>query len=191
MKWLYLVGLLALLAAPTASWAQAPVFSIVPAGSSVTFRVKASVPIRGRFDRWTSTLTFASPSLSTGVLAMTIDAGSVDTGSGLKNATLKSDQFFDVKNHPSITFRSTRISLTGPDAAAVAGLLTIRGISKPVTLALKVTRNGSGGDITGTMTFNRRDFGMNGAVPLVKIADSVDVIVSLKAKRISGPPVTR
>lgn len=110
MKWVLRLGILALLAAPSASWAQAPVFSIAPTGSSVTFRVKASVPIRGRFDRWSSTLTFASPSVSTGVLTMTIDANSVDTGSGVKNATLKSGQFFDVKNHPSITFRSTTIS---------------------------------------------------------------------------------
>jgi len=191
MKWIILLGALALLAAASPSWAQAPVFSILPAGSSVTFRVKASVPIKGRFDRWSSTLTFTSPSAATGVLAMTIDAASVDTGSGLKNGALKSAQFFDVKNHPSITFRSTRIAPTGPDTVALTGNLTIRGGSKPETLVLKVTRNGSGGDITGTMTFNRRDFGMNGAVPLVTIADSVDVIVALKAKRVSGPPVTR
>jgi len=188
MKWIAF-GLLALLAAPTVASAEAPVFSILPDGSSVTFRVKASVPIEGRFNSWKSTLTFASTDVSTGVLAVKIDANSVNTGSGIKDGTLKSSQFFDVKNHPDISFRSTKVSQTGPDTFAVAGNLTIRGVSKPETLVLKANRNGTGGQVTGTMTFNRKDFGMNGGVPLVKIADSVDVIVNLKAKRVSGPPV--
>lgn len=188
MKWIVL-GLLALMAAPSVSRAEAPVFSISPEASSVTFRVKASVPIQGRFDRWKSTLTFASPDVSTGVLSVNIDANSVNTGSGMKDGTLKSSQFFDVKNHPEISFRSTKVSQTGPDSFSVVGNLTIRGVSKPESLVLKTTRNGSSGTINGTMTFNRKDFGMSGGVPLVKIADSVDVIVDLKVKRVSGPPV--
>jgi polyisoprenoid-binding protein YceI len=188
MKWM-LLGLVALLAFPSVVRAEAPVFTIVPEGSSVTFRVKASVPIQGRFDRWKSTLTFSSPDASTGVLVVNIDANSVNTGSGMKDGTLKSGQFFDVKNHPAITFRSTKVAQTGPDTFAVTGNLTIRGVSRPETVVLKTTRHGSGGQINGTMTFNRRDFGMNGGVPLVKIADSVDVIVNLKARRVSGPPV--
>jgi polyisoprenoid-binding protein YceI len=189
MKWI-LLGLLALVVAPTVGRADAPVFSILPDGSSVTFRVKASVPIQGRFDRWNSTLTFTSPKVSTGVLAVRIDASSVNTGSGIKDGTLKSDQFFDVKNHPQISFRTTKVSQTGPNTFAVVGNLTIRGVSKPETLVLKTTRNGAGGEVGGTMTFNRRDFGMNGSVPLVTIADSVDVVIHLKAKRVSGPPVS-
>ncbi|HEX3407505.1 MAG TPA: YceI family protein, partial [Caulobacteraceae bacterium] len=113
MKWM-LLGLVALLAAPSVVRAEAPVFTIVPEGSSVTFRVKASVPIQGRFDRWKSTLTFSTPEASTGVLAVNIDANSVNTGSGMKDGTLKSGQFFDVKNHPAITFRSTKVAQTGP-----------------------------------------------------------------------------
>jgi polyisoprenoid-binding protein YceI len=81
MKWMILAGLLALMAVPTVSSAAAPVFAIVPSGSSVTFSVKASVPIQGRFDKWTSTLTFASTDLSTGVFEVKVDAGSVNTGS--------------------------------------------------------------------------------------------------------------
>ena len=81
-------------------------------------------------------------------------------------------------------------SQTAPNTFAVVGNLTIRGVAKSETLVLKTTRNGAGGEVNGSMTFNRRDFGMNGGVPLVKIADSVDVIVHLKAKRVSGPPVT-
>jgi len=188
MKWM-LPSVLALLVAPAVAMADTPVFSILTDGSSITFRVKASVPIQGRFARWQSTFTVTSTDVSTGVLTVKIDASSVSTGSGIKDGTLKSDQFFDVAKHPAITFRSTKISQTGPNTFSVAGDLTIRGVAKPETLVLKASPNGSGGDVTGTMTFDRKDFGMSGGVPLVKIADGVDVIVSLKAKRVSGPPL--
>jgi polyisoprenoid-binding protein YceI len=187
MKWI--VPALFALTVPAVSFAEAPVFTILQNGSSVTFYVKASVPLKGSFDKWKSTLTFTSPDVSTGVLEIKIDAGSVNTGSGLKDSKLKSAEFFDVKNSPVISFRSTKVSQTGPDTFAVAGDLTIRGVAKPETIVLKTTRDGSGGEIRGTMTFNRKDFGMNGGVPLVQIADRVDVTVDLKGKRVSGPPV--
>lgn len=186
-----LLGLLALMAVPSASFAAAPVFVVSQHGSSVTFHVKASVPLQGRFDRWTGSLTFTSPDVSTGVLQIKVDAASVDTGSGLKDGALKSDKFFDVKNNPVISFRSTRISQTGPNTFAVAGIFMIRGVSKPQTLVLTTTgRGGSAGEIQGTMAFDRRDYGMTSGIPLVQIANHVDVTVDLKVKRVSGPPVT-
>jgi len=189
MKWI-LPALLALIALPAVGRAAVPVFNVAP-GSSVTFYVKASVPLQGRFDRWRGTLTFTSPAVTTGVLAIDIDAGSVNTGSGIKDSALKSGEFFDVQNHPAITFRSTRVSQTGPNTFAVAGRLTIRGVSKAETVVLTTTgRGSSSGQIKGTMSFDRRDFGMNGGVPLVKIADRVDVTVDLKVRRVSGPPVS-
>jgi polyisoprenoid-binding protein YceI len=171
--------------------AEAPVFAVVPNGSSVTFQVKkASVPIQGRFDKWTSSLTFTSPDVSTGVFEVKVDANSVDTGSGLKNGKLKSAAFFDVKNNPVISFRSTKISQTGPDTFAVAGDFMIRGVSKPQTVVFKATgRGASSGEIKGTMTFNRKDHGMNGGIPFVSIGDHVDVTIDMKVKRTSGPPV--
>jgi polyisoprenoid-binding protein YceI len=184
-----LAGLLALSLVPSVTRADAPVFSIQQGGSSVTFHVKASVPLEGQFQKWTSSLTFTSPEVSTAVLEIKIDADSVHTGSGMKDSKLKSADFFDVKNNPVISFRSTKVSQTGPNTFAVDGDLTIRGVSKPETVVLKTTRDGSSGEIKGTMTFDRKDFGMNGGVPLVKIADSVDVTVDLKGKRVSGPPV--
>jgi polyisoprenoid-binding protein YceI len=189
MKWI-LPGLLALIAIPSVSLAAAPVFDVVPNGSSVTFHVNASMPIQGRFDRWKSTLTFTSPDISTGVFQVKVDAASVDTGSGLKDGALKSDKFFDVKNNPVISFRSTKITQTGSNSFAVAGVFMIRGVTKPETLVLTTTgRGGSTGSIKGTMAFDRRDYGMTSGIPLVSIANHVDVTVDLKVKRVSGPPV--
>ena len=178
------------------SLAQAPVFVITPVASNVVFNVKSSVSIVGKFDKWNSTLVFTSTDINTGVLDIKIDAASVDTGSGMKDNKLKSKDFFDVANNPYITFHSTKIVQTGPETAdhvvnfEVDGDFTIRGVSKQEKLTLIVSGYGSGtGEIKGTMAFDRKDYGINGSIPFIKIADRVEVTVDLKAKRVSGPPV--
>jgi polyisoprenoid-binding protein YceI len=109
----------------------------------------------------------------------------------MKDDKLKSKDFFEAKNDPYITFHSTKIEQTGPTTFNVPGTFTIRGISKPETLVLNVTgAKGSGeGTITGTMAFDRKDYGMNSGIPFIKIADRVEVTVDLKVKRVSGPPL--
>jgi len=176
---------------PSVSRAQeAPVFAIVRAGSSITFDVKASVAIKGTFDKWDATLTFTSPDVTTGVLDVEIQAATVDTGSALKNSKLKGADFFDVDQNPLIKFRSTKIEQSGPDTFEVDGDFTIRGVTRPEKLTLAVSGRGTGsGEINGTMAFDRKDYGMNSGIPFIKIANRVEVTVALKAKRVSGPPV--
>ena len=77
--------------------------------------------------------------------------------------------------------------LTGPDTFEVDGNFTIRGVKKAEKLTLTVTGSGT---IQGTMAFDRKQYGMNSGIPLMKIADRVEVTVNLKATRVSGPPVT-
>jgi polyisoprenoid-binding protein YceI len=178
-------------ALPSVSGAQeAPVFAITPEDSKITFYVKASVALEGTFNKWDATMTFTSPDVSTGVLDIKIQADSVNTGSGMKDGKLKSKDFFDVKQDPLITFHSNKVVQTGPDTFNLLGDFTIRGVTKPESLTLKVTGAGTGsGEIKGTMAFDRKDYGMNKGIPFVTIADRVEVTVDLKAKRISGPPV--
>ena len=180
---------------PSVSRAQAPagvpVFEVTPVESKINFDVEASVAIKGKFDKWKADLTFASTDVSTGALDIEIQADSVDTGSGMKNGKLKGKNFFDVENNPLITFKSTKIVQTGPDAFEVDGNFTIRGVTKAEKLTLTVTGAGTGsGTISGTMAFDRKQYGMNSGIPFIKIADRVEVTVNLKAKRVSGPPVT-
>jgi polyisoprenoid-binding protein YceI len=73
--------------------------------SKVDFSVKASIALEGTFDKWSSTLTFTSDDVSTGVLDVKIDGASVNTGSHMKDNKLKSKDFFDVKNDPYIPFQ--------------------------------------------------------------------------------------
>ena len=173
------------------SWsrAEAPVFEITPVHSSINFDVKASsVKIAGKFDKWDASLRFTSPDETTGVLEITIQADSVDTGSGMKNGKLKSEDFFDVAQNPTITFKSTKIVKTGHEAYEVDGNFTIRGVPNPEKLTLTVSGKGTGsGEIKGKMVFNRKNYGMNKGIAFVKIGDHVDVSLHLKGKRVSGP----
>ena len=182
--------ILASFVCPSVSQAQAPVFEITPVDSSIKFHVKASVKIAGKFDQWDAKLTFTSPDETTGVLEITIQAASVDTGSGMKNGKLKGKDFFDVERNPLITYKSTKIVRTGPHSFEVDGDFTIRGVSNPEKLTLTVSPKGTGsGEIKGAMVFNRKDYGMNKGIPFIKIADHVDVDFHLKGKRVSGPPL--
>jgi len=184
-----ILGLLALCALPSASHAQVPVYEVTPVESAIKFGVESSVPIKGIFDKWNASMKFSSTDVRSGVLEIEIQADSVDTGSGMKNKKLKSKDFFDVENSPMITFKSTKVVQTGPNTFDLEGDFTIRGVTK--TEKLTVTDNGKGstsGSIAGTMAFDRKDYGMNKNIPFIKIANRVEVNVSLKWNRVSGPP---
>jgi len=166
-----------------------PVFQLSqPPDSKVTFSVKASVPIEGVFDKWDASIKYTSAAAEDGVLDIKVDAASVNTGSGMKDGKLKGKDFFDVKENPYITFHSSKIEQTGPNTVLVTGTFTIRGVSKPESLTFTMSGKGTGsGEITGTMAFDRKDYGMNASIPFMKIADRVEVGVDIKGKRVSGP----
>jgi polyisoprenoid-binding protein YceI len=189
---LAILCLLASAALPALSQEGTPVFAVTPEESKVTFFVKASVALEGTFEKWDSTLVFASPDVTTGILDIKIQADSVNTGSGMKDGKLKSKDFFDVEENPLITFHSDKVVQTGPTTFEIPGTFTIRGVSKPETLTLTVngTKGSGEGEIKGTMAFDRKDYGMNKGIPFVKIADRVEVTVNLKVKRVSGPALT-
>ena len=167
-----------------------PVFKITPVKSTIKFNVKASVAIEGVFDKWDATLTFTSPAAESAVLDIKIEAASVDTGSGMKNGKLKSDDFFNVEKDPYITFHSTKVTQTGPNTFDALGTFTIRGVSKQETLHITLEGKGTGnGTINGTMAFDRKEYGMNSGIPFIKIADRVEVTVDLKGQKTAGPAV--
>jgi polyisoprenoid-binding protein YceI len=186
------IAILALLTSalfPPNSVAQVPVFHISHPNSSIKFNVKASVQIAGTFDKWNASITLTSAEVTSAVLDIKIQADSVNTGSGMKNGKLKGKDFFDVKQNPTIAFKSSKIEQTGPDTFSVDGDFTIRGVTRHEKLNLTVTGKGTGsGTIAGTMAFDRKEYGMNSGIPFIKIADRVEVSVNLKAERISGPP---
>jgi polyisoprenoid-binding protein YceI len=167
-----------------------PVYKITPVQSKIDFSVKASIELAGTFDKWNASLTFTSDDVATGVLNVTIQAGSVNTGSHMKDDKLRSKDFFNVIDDPNITFRSNKFVQTAPHTYDVQGTFTIRGVSKPETLVFVADRDAPGtGVINGTMAFDRKDFGMDSGIPFIHIGDRVEVTIDFTAKRTSGPPL--
>jgi polyisoprenoid-binding protein YceI len=185
---LSILSFAAIVLLPLPSRAQVPVFKTTPEGSAIKFYVKASVALVGKFDKWDASLTFSSSDVTTGVLDIKIAAATVNTGSGVKDGKLKSKDFFNVEQDPTIEFRSTKVVQTSPDTFDIMGNFSIRGVSRPETLKLTVTGKGTGsGVIKGVMAFDRKDYGMTSGIPFVKIADRVEVDVDLKVQQVSGP----
>ncbi len=152
--------------------------------------MKSSVSIVGKFDKWDATLTFKSPDVTTGVLDIKVQAVGVNTGSGMKDGKLRSKDFFDVQDNSLITFHSAKVIQTGPTTFDIPGTFTIRGVSKTDTLSLTLSGKGTGsGEVKGMMAFDRKDYGVDGSIPFIKIADRVEVDVDLEATKVSGPPV--
>ena len=109
----------------------------------------------------------------TGSADVTIDATSVNTGSALLDAHIQTADFFDTANHPAITFKSTRVVLDG-ETPSMTGNLTIKGITRSVTLALAgfqcladpISRLEACGG-RAAVTIKRSDFNMGGYAFLV------------------------
>ena len=103
--------------------------------------------VRGRFTKFEAQIVTAPNFLESSATA-TIDLSSVDTGNETRDNDLRSENFFDAAAHPTMTYRSTGIRPTGSqDSFPVDGELTIRGVTRPITLTVEV--NGFGPDPYG------------------------------------------
>jgi polyisoprenoid-binding protein YceI len=181
--------LMAFLALARASYAQVPTYEVTPTESSIKFGVESSVSIEGIFEKWDANIKFSSSDVRSAVLDIEIEADSVNTGSHMKDNKLKGKDFFNAKESPLITFKSTKIIQTGPNTFDIEGNFTIRGVTKTEKLTLTSDSKGTPtGTLDGTMAFDRKDYGMTSGIPLIKIANRVEVNVRLKWRQISGPP---
>jgi len=181
--------LMAFLASARASYAQVPTYEVTPTESSIKFGVESSVSIEGIFEKWDANIKFSSSDVRSAVLDIEIEADSVNTGSHMKDNKLKGKDFFNAKESPLITFKSTKIIQTGPNTFDIEGNFTVRGVTKTEKLTLTSDSKGTPtGTLDGTMAFDRKDYGMTSGIPLIKIANRVEVNVRLKWRQISGPP---
>jgi len=181
---------MAFLASPRSSYAQeVPTYEVTPPECSIKFGVASSVSITGIFEKSNTSIRFSSRDVRSATLDIEIEAGSVNTGSHMKDNKLKGKDFFNVKESPLITFKSTKIVQSGPNTFDVEGDFTIRGVTK--TEKLTFTSEGKGspsGSLDGTMAFDRKDYGMTSGIPFIRIANRVEVNVRLKWRQSSGPP---
>jgi polyisoprenoid-binding protein YceI len=141
-------------------------WAIDTAHSSVNFKVKhlGVAKTRGRFDTFEGTVEVGEDPSATRV-NVTIDTASVDTHDSTRDEHLRSADFFDVANHPVMTFRSTGVSGTG-DSWTLDGDLTIAGVTQPVSLDVDfegVATSPWGSTSAGfaaSTTVNREEFGL-------------------------------
>lgn len=88
-----------------------------------------------RFNKTSGTIV-VDRAAKTGSVVITIDAKSVDTGYPLFNEHIQGEDYFDTAKYPTITYKSTAVKFEGNKPVAVEGLLTVKGVSKPVTLTV-------------------------------------------------------
>ena len=142
--------------------------------SSVQFAARHMMVsnVRGTFDDFTVDVDLDPDHPERGGVVATIQAASVDTGADQRDAHLRSADFFDVATYPTITFRSTSVERVGGDRFRVAGNLTMRGQTRPVTLEaefLGVAQNLQGGHSAGFTAhtrISRKDWGLTWNVGL-------------------------
>lgn len=138
----------------------------------------------GVFKNVSGTLTLDEAKPETSRVDVTIDVASIDTASEARDEHLKGADFFDVKTFPTMTFKSTKVELTGKDTANVTGDLTLHGVTKPVGLVVKLNKAGESPTKKGRYVagfsalgkLKRSDFGIKTYLPM--IGDEVTIAIS-------------
>jgi len=145
------------------SWAIDTVHTHV--GFSVKHMMVTTV--RGQFRTYRGTVKLDPKDFLKSTFEGEIDVASVDTGNNDRDNHLRTNDFFDVANHPKISFKSKKIELKDEGEYVVHGDITIRGVTKPVALEVEfhgVSKNPYGKTVAGVSaktTINRKDFGVN------------------------------
>jgi polyisoprenoid-binding protein YceI len=123
----------------------------------------------GRFDRLSGTLNFAGSAPDKSAVSIDIDMTSIDMPSQALNGILTAKEVFDVQQFPTATFRSTSVVRTGPNTGKIMGDLTIKNVTKSVTLdavfnggSLNPMSDSYAIGFSATTTIRRTDFGITG-----------------------------
>lgn len=170
----------------------APVTFTVDGGhSNVQFTVRHMVVtnVTGSFNQFDGTVVMDAEKPEASSVDFTIQVGSVDTGNENRDKHLKSADFFDAEKFPTITFKSTAAKKLSAEEWEVTGDLTMRGVTKSVTLPVsflgeaKDPRGNLKAGFSTTVKINRKDFGVSWNQNLdsggVVVSDEVKVTVDL------------
>lgn len=173
-------------------------YSFDKAHTTVLFQVRHILTtVTGKFKDFEGTIQVDKANPSASKVDFTIQAASIDTGEPKRDEHLRSADFFDVANNPKLSFKSTAIKASGKDSYQVAGDLTMRGVTRPVTLNVAFLGEGKdpwgnekmGFDVSGTL--NRKDFNINWNKALdnggVLVADEVKVQIAVEANKAKPP----
>ena len=166
-------------------------WTIDPVHSEVGFSVRHMMvsKVRGRFTEFSGEIVTAEDPANSSVTAE-VSLASINTGNEQRDQHIRSADFFEVENHPTMTYRSTGVTVSGGDFA-VEGELTLKGATKSVPLHLEL--NGFGPDpfggtragFTATTEINRRDFNVSFSAPMegggVVVSDKITIHLEIEA----------
>ncbi len=165
---------------------QAADYQVDPVHTALIYRIKhlQSSYSYGRFNKVGGTFSYDATAPEKTAFNMSVETADIDSGNPQRDAHLKSPDFFNAKQFPTISFKSTAVKKVGDDKLEVTGALTVHGVTKPVTTTLTVVGTGKGmaGEtrtgFEGTLEIKRSDFGMKGLAEAV--GDDVRLIVSIE-----------
>ncbi|EIE98620.1 YceI family protein [Saccharomonospora glauca] len=163
-------------------------WTIDPVHSNVSFVVRhlGVTRLRGRFTDVSGEIVTAENITDSSVTA-TMRAASIDTTNQQRDDHVRGADFLDVENHPTLSFRSTGIRVDGEDYL-IDGELTVRGVTKPVTLTAELGGFGpgltEGSKVIGVAArteIKRSDFGVGAGIPSAVVSDKVIIELDIEA----------
>jgi polyisoprenoid-binding protein YceI len=186
-RFLLLAGLAAALA--SGARAETETYGIDATHSQVGFSIRHFVSkVPGKFTKFSGAITVDRADFTKSSAEATIDIASVDTGNEKRDAHLKSPDFFDAAKYPTMKFKSTAWKKTGENTFDVTGDLTLKDVTKPVTL--KVTLLGFGPGMQGaklsgweaTTTIDKKQWNVNDPAMLdAALGDDVTISLNIEA----------
>lgn len=190
--------------APAAPAAAAPTagpntWTIDSSHTSAGFAVKHMMvsTVRGSFGKTEGTITWDGKDVNSVQAEATIDATTITTNNEKRDAHLKSADFFDVAKFPTITFKSKRAEAAGAGKFKVIGDLTMRGVTKEVTLDVEgpsqplIAQGRARVGATATTKVNRQDYGVSWSRTLdgggVVVSDEVVITIEMELVKPTAP----
>jgi len=176
----------------------ADTYTIDPSHSNMGFSIRhffSRVP--GHFTKFEGTITWDTQDVTKSVVNVSIETASINTEEPKRDAHLKTPDFFDAEKFPKITFVSNKVTSVSPTKLKVDGMLTIRGVSKPVSLDVDLLGTGPDGwggvrsGFEAKTKINRQDYGVSWNKALegggTLLSDDVDIVLNVEAIR-QAPP---
>ncbi len=136
--------------------------------------------ITGKFEKFSGSIVFDENSLDKSFFKVKVDVKSLSTGNILKTKSALSSEWFHASQYPAIDFASSKVEKAGA-TYKVTGDLTIRGITRPVTIPFAFVNEGSEGVFSGEFVVNRIDFEVGSEESEVEY--DVKVIIKVPVKR--------
>ena len=143
-------------------------FQIDQSHSEIQFSARHMMvsKVRGVFEKWGGTIALDPANPANTTVDITIDAASINTKDAQRDGHLRSPDFLNVEKFPSVTFKSTKVAVTGDNTAKLTGDLTIAGVTKPAVLDVEYQGNAKSPWGTTSYGFsahtkiNREDWGL-------------------------------